>query len=430
MQPKLNVFSSDFPDFKSFKPENKTTEIVQNLLDTDCKEINAYFEFCNCFVYKDEFEESKQFRRYVDKVKAQLCTFADNAIVSLRDKSVISLAGAVAYFIEAKYLSFIYDEEYNVTDAVINEVVDPMYTFSKEFYLFLTDHIYDVDSPCFDGKYSFGDIIELHLKNLCKKHIALNCAKHNNLVKTEIDETTFIVKTLPLTIEQSLQMLMDLVGLISDDLCHLYVKERNEQRIKEEIKSRHTKQTEELKKYKEDREAFEADIDELVTENKLLEEALESQTQKSEAAYRDLLESNRELAKKEAKARRNYNSLLEKYQRLLDAVGEPEAEETPYTETEVKKLDVNKRYVFIADNTKSTFCSNITKAFPNSTITIDPIKLSADTTDMVIAITEMVNHSSYIPLKVQCKNKGIPFIHCPYKNIDMIKQVMEAQINQ
>ena len=169
-----------------------------------------------------------------------------------------------------------------------------------------------------------------------------------------------------------------------------------------------------------------------VSEQFLSEEADEENEEDNEAekaAYEELLNRNFELSRKEAKTKRLYNSLLEKHKNLLDLLGEPEMEEKPLTESETKSLDMNGRYIFVADERRTTFVSNITKMFPNAEVTQGAMDFSAEAIDMVVFMTEMIHHSAYEKIKNICKAKNIPNIHCPFKNPEMIKSLMEQYVD-
>ena len=151
--------------------------------------------------------------------------------------------------------------------------------------------------------------------------------------------------------------------------------------------------------------------------------------EKTKAAFDELLNYNAGLRRKETKLKKSYNELLEKYKRLSKELGKPcDSIETDNCD-DFKEVDVNGKYIFVADPDKTDFVSKIKNSFPNSVVTCTPYNLVPRSIDMVIIITSIMGHSVYNAFKTQCKNKNIPMIHCPSQNVDIIKRTMESYIN-
>lgn len=146
--------------------------------------------------------------------------------------------------------------------------------------------------------------------------------------------------------------------------------------------------------------------------------------------YNDLLDKNTELARRELKTKKKYNELLEKYNALKLQTSASDDDGTDYSTQGFKELDLDGKYLFIADEGRANIVNNIIETFPNSTVSQDNFNLSAETVDMVVILSSLIDHPTYHNIKNQCKVKNIPLIHCSNTNIDIIKNYMTAEINK
>ena len=114
-----------------------------------------------------------------------------------------------------------------------------------------------------------------------------------------------------------------------------------------------------------------------------------------------------------------YDALHKKYTQLLSqTMQEPETNADDSIEDELQ-IDYNKRYLFVS-HSKPSFEKNIIKRFPNAMFLHSKKEPLPNEVDAVIAITIHTDHALYYYAK-QYKSKGIPFIHCATKNIDIIE---------
>lgn len=141
-----------------------------------------------------------------------------------------------------------------------------------------------------------------------------------------------------------------------------------------------------------------------------------------------IAEENRSLYRQNKKLQTYYSALRSKYERLKSEMGNSVIDIEEDEREEMKEVDVNARYLFLLyDNIGCR--QNIKEAFPNAEFTSKVVPLSSHIYDMVVSLTECIDHSNYLAMKKQCKIHGVPFAHSPYSNIDMIKTVIWNVIN-
>lgn len=115
-----------------------------------------------------------------------------------------------------------------------------------------------------------------------------------------------------------------------------------------------------------------------------------------------------------------YNSLSDKYKKLQNNQENNQKENTKIEEN--IEIDMNKRYVFIIENDVG-LTEQIKKSFPNAVFS-ESENIKEMKADLVIFLTAFVSHSKYSKIKNQCKNNNIPYVHCPFSNVDMIKNAI------
>jgi len=126
-----------------------------------------------------------------------------------------------------------------------------------------------------------------------------------------------------------------------------------------------------------------------------------------------------ELEKQVKKMEQKYGDLEEKYLRLKEH--KEDAKEEMVAET-IVEIDTNANYLFLCYD-DVTFFGAIKKAFPNASFSNDNTTVK-NTIDYVVALTNHVDHSAYYGVKQQCDTRNIPFIHCPYTNVELIKDTI------
>ena len=88
-----------------------------------------------------------------------------------------------------------------------------------------------------------------------------------------------------------------------------------------------------------------------------------------------------------------------------------------------KEVDVTKRYAFIIEE-ESFDKESLLNIFTNSLVISTNSTLNAENTDAVVFITRKISHTLYYNIKNQCKQKRIPYYHCPQQNIEIIKNYL------
>lgn len=168
----------------------------------------------------------------------------------------------------------------------------------------------------------------------------------------------------------------------------------------------------------------------LEQENSRLKEMLNN----SKEPYINKLE---EEERKLSKLQKNYDQLLEKYTTLKqNAFPEPgsgtcksdKQGTSPTCGPQELKIDHNGRYVFLVDKEKPV-SRKLAEEFPNSLVTQDIFTVKANTMDLVVVLTQNIGHSAYNKVRYQCKIKDVPFVHCPYTNLEQIEKMMASALS-
>ena len=147
---------------------------------------------------------------------------------------------------------------------------------------------------------------------------------------------------------------------------------------------------------------------------------------------------NYALQSENKKLRKELDILREKYTNVLKDVAESDEQEETlqssgqqelFTDEDVK----NMRIVFVRDISYShnTYFNGLLKEFPNSkVIDTNAASINATATDVVVLMTRYVCHGSYWGTRDECREKGIPVIHCKYTNVDIIKQTIKEGMSK
>lgn len=392
-----------------------------------------------------EIIETKQFDRYVEKIKNQIFDYI-NSQYSVNEKNGKNYtlnwfkARVVAAFIPNEMcdsdikipinnrikgnLFYIIDHNVgNILECFYNEeenIVEEKYI--KKIYDELKDLIYD--DPIKDHSFEL-------IFNQCLKSAAIRMLGYISAENTNISKENYIFQTLPLK---------------ESDLCHLiyetirsmywryalfiravYEEDMIARKINRKVGSRDDKISD-----------LKAEISMLKKVNKEQATALakaqhyfSQQDAEKDERYNLLYQTNQELVRKQAKSKRRYDDLLEKYNNLQKQVSsaKPITNDTDFKEkNELVPLDMNGKYVFTVLECFTTLSANIVKMFPNAVVT-DGSNLP-DNADMFVVLSEATSHTYYKKIKNHCKAKNIPLIHCTYKNLDMVKELMEQHMNK
>ena len=155
--------------------------------------------------------------------------------------------------------------------------------------------------------------------------------------------------------------------------------------------------------------------------NKNMEKEIEKKTEAIAYENKSLLRQNKKLQS-------YYSDLSSKYNKLKAEIGDSVADIEEDVREEMKEVDIDARYLFLLYD--DIGCrQSIKEEFPNAEFTSKASSLFTQKYDMVIVLTECIDHSNYFAMKKQCKINNIPFAHCPYSNLDMIKTVIWNVLN-
>lgn len=409
----------------NYKSNNKLP-IVEPLNTKRRKAIDRYF---NCFSFYEDFED-RRFEKYVDKVKIQLWDYLTSTYsLPKQQKDKMDLISDIAYFLIYYFTGGEPLDTDIVSDIEYSKVVDSSFLAAL--------HQYYVDEYFFDE----GDFIDIFLSNIKNENILFKFveAELRNACKLYIAKTTIkdetvkpdsYHKTLPLTDTDAIDMLtniynwvaIDIERFIQKDMGEEYFDNIEEKKTNDLKEQNHNNQKELAKANKTIRKQ-----DTLIKEKdriiKQLTEKIENLNQEEKDDKKELIEENEILARQNTKLKEKYNELLSKYKDLKSQTIEISDTNEVESETEIKELDMNGRYVFVLKDSFA-FLENVKDTFPNATFIETNSNLNPNAIDMVIIISSHIDHTTYYAIKNQCKTKGIQYIHCEHSNIELIKNMM------
>lgn len=277
------------------------------------------------------------------------------------------------------------------------------------------------------GEIGIHGFVEEEMKLICHEFIRKRSASMK-----DIDESNYFL-TLPDTPALALELLGEILSRVEVDMERTVCKRAaiidNLEQSFEKFVDRKVLDLEiELRELK---ELIEEKDRELEDKNALLKRSYTNVATLEEykkEGQQELLEYNKSLQRENAKVKDKYNQLLVKYEELKKNNIDTKTgkESISVEEMQLKELDVNGRYMFVIGR-NTTFEGKLQEAFPNSTIISSnmPIGIS---TEMVVVLTQCIDHSLYYDVKNQCKQKKIKMIHTEYSNIELIKQMMQTEM--
>lgn len=197
---------------------------------------------------------------------------------------------------------------------------------------------------------------------------------------------------------------------------------------KKSLKKRVAAQEKELSKKDNEIKRKEEVISSLTKKLKAKEKERGSFEEEIKKRTENIADENKSLLRQNRKIQAYYADLQSKYNRLKEAADSAGAEIEEDSEEEMREVDLNARYLFLLYD--DIGCrQNIKAEFPNAEFTSKASSLYNQKYDMVIALTECIDHSNYLAAKKQCKINNIPFAHSPYSNLEMIKTVIWNVLN-
>lgn len=150
---------------------------------------------------------------------------------------------------------------------------------------------------------------------------------------------------------------------------------------------------------------------------------LEKHTKELQNYKFEYTRNEEKLRKKNAQLREKYEKLKKEHRQLSEQKTEIKKEQ----QEDISQFDFNGNYLFVSYS-DNTFIPDLKKAFPNATFTDKQINLEKCNLDMVIIFSKHVKHRASVPIKEQCKKKGIPAILLSSTNIDKVKQAIAENL--
>lgn len=377
-------------------------------------------EYRDSFVFDEDFT-GKRFQRYVNKIKN---------------------------FIYDKYINIVYEDIANTLSS--KNLVEFIIEFFQNYYLtdyedddmdgMLFDCFYeychptekdDLDEqslfnyllmPHMDAPLSFEDIINKEIEKVCKDYIRFRCIEMK-----EVDESNYF-QTLPENPGYAMVLFDRIVNYIKIDIDN-FCSQKRAKEMRKILKQKTVKTLADENNELSDR------IEELekeVVENKKTINILNSKLKHSSLPKKSneiqlLSEQNEALVRQNDKLKEKYNQLLNKYEALKEKNKE-KITEREKQEEELKELNKDGKYLFISYE-DVTFKRAVLDEFPNSDFCDSNININASSVDLVVVLTEHINHSTYYAIKEQCKQKNIPLVHCRFSNLELIKELMWNTLN-
>lgn len=288
------------------------------------------------------------------------------------------------------------------------------------------------------GAWNFNDIYKQALVTTSKNNIKRKAGEFFiSKETTPIDGQNYFL-TLPSKPMDYINIFTDILNLIKVDiimLCNKSLisncKNFSENNFINKLNQQMQEKQEEIEQYynetmKNLREEALNEFSELQEEYKLMVDELNNlDSLKNKLSINTEVISNQNDTIK--KLMKENNKLKEKYNNLVSKINI--SEELQEKKEVCKEIDINLNYVFLASE-DITFKDGILNVFPNSKIiSNNKANLNPNNIDYVIVLTNHIGHAEYYGVKEQCKNKNIPFLHCPFDNIQMIKELIYENIN-
>lgn len=357
---------------------------------------------------------SKQFKRYVTKLKSILwdfCCVEHEPMLAKTTKNLKDYTRFLMQYLISAYYTAIPEERLAKDFAsahglsygcmIKDEVVDIALTNEnlEDLYILTED---------------FDTFFELELQAVAKRYIAVQAGIF------DIDKTNMIT-ALPQNPEDITFVMVDLINTIwKDMILSLEAENLNAAMLKQQTIEWESKITEAENKAN----SLYSEIQSLAQRNKELEEKLKM-----------FQEKEKELAKpyqKEiSRLRGQYNKLVDAHKTLTDKYNTLKNVEEPEETTEIEENKPNvkfkgERLIFVVDDKDNfSFIRDMTKEFPGSRLVSTNESLNPRAVDGVVILTTRICHTVCNGIKRQCKSRGIPFVYTtertPYKIREFLK---------
>lgn len=390
------------------------------------KKIEKMNEFLYNFTDFDNFQ-SKRFERYIAKARDNVGVYL-NTIYSyyfLTDESIVTDLNTIIIDVFRAYFEGT-DEESNlphVINTFNKSSLPPILSIFNIFNKYSVDALeYNIDSQkmeIFNNKRMMSSIIDDEFIETSKDFI-----KRKALINENISEHNYFL-TLPETNEDIVQFIHILFNRIYIDIERIIKSKITDEYlhvVSDNMILTLDKENETLKK---DIEQLNKKISSLEYKNKSLQAKIDNNDKILKEKVNEINEDKSFLERQNNKLKNKYDDIVHKYNILKDSVDNPDIIEEVH---KYKEVDLNLRYLFVISE-EATFMNVISDTFKNATFVTESKSINENKIDMVISITTHIDHSTYYSIKNQCKTKNIPFLHCTFSNVDLIKETIWEYIN-
>lgn len=408
------------PVLGKLKPESYAKQCSEASIHT-----GKYIKNFSC----EEVFTGKRFQRYLNKTAEHILEFYKQIIGVYMENPVKNIED---WFIELIQISFSREEEEeDDADIRITDLIHPYAFPAPPDLLEDTQQVLDIflDEPYLkkNGTPSLIDFIQQEFANACREHIARKSIEDMSINEsnyfltipdTDIDYLLIIQHTLDWTIidiEHFLKSQFTEAGIALFMNENFQTMEEEKNALEEELKQK----SEEL----------------FLTQQKLKnEQEWKNEKQKrsqDEHLSNECIELKRQLAAEQKKNQmlqekqvrlQETNRELEQMLETLSCIEET-ADEDDFC------LDMNGHYIFLVDDSLPV-SSRLKEEFPNAVLYKNNTNINASATDMVICLTKSITHTAYNGFKQQCRDKNIPFMHCPKTNLEFIKKAMDLEFKK
>lgn len=420
--------------------ENEMAEFIVKYSDSEqITERLQMRDFLQSFAFTDKVE-GKRFDRFVNKAKEAILNLYITRyfpMLFLNDEfSVYSVEDAVLLFFQDYFQWEGRKKEKKKTFFLLDTIWRHAAISGEGALENDAWKIKAVFSPheSHNGSIPIMDIITSEIHTACRYFIREKCTWKDN----EINETNYFQALPESSFEAGRLFEMILQGVYFDiEIMARNPAARDAQANPElaasvqKLKKQNESQKIKIQKLEAALQKKEQDIARMSADvKKEKKELLEKNEEKLKKQIKELLEEQDRESRIIQKLKENYDSIVRKYTDLRKQILDDESEAKIEKESiqEYKNPDPNGRYVFFADENTS-FKSNLSAMFPNSSFYTSSVSLSEMKVDMVIINTAHIKHSDYYKIKQQCSDYGIPFVQTRYSNAELIHSLMWEMVN-
>ena len=383
--------------------------------------MNVDMYYRNSFVDDKDFE-NKRFNRYVEKAKKYI---EDQYLKVLYPHCFNSKVYTMNDFIISLFRAYYFTEERN---AIIKP---PFFEAFHEYSVKMTE-LFDMDSDLVAGylmadyepkykEFSLHTVVEDEIKKVCKEFIKQRSIE----MVDDVDESNYFI-TLPNSTQDAIWIFDKIINYVFIDIEHMCVMGDTYISVMENgLRDEADKKIDALDDENTNLKATIASKDDEITKLKGQIRALQESAKPDDYAE-SLLERIFSQDRQITKLMDKYNGLLSKYEKLKETAHVDIKDDESLIP--LKEPDRNGKYLFIAHE-KASFQNNVLEMFPNAVFATSNENVHAGSVDMVVIITSHITHPVYYGMKQQCKEKNIPFVHCPFTNVELIKGCMMDCLN-